>query len=354
MRNRLLVAVALAAIVVPAGASAAEISGISFGTRLLVNTATVQVGDNAAIVLNDDASNDIFAFETDQIGDDKYAATVDVEVNLPDGGFYFAHNLVGCGKTKSSAETVLAIDIKNDTTSTQTGTFVSKILTGHAAVRNTPGNDAKTSYFFGIYLDNTAFPGFQGFSTVEVEGADEDNIDQSLKPAFAFQGGGLNNYTVFAPDASITATDWGETNLGLELTLAAGQTRTIFYALSSSQEQDGPCLDGRTCQASQVLFADPRDTGGVDSITVNSAVPSSVEDGPDLPLDYCTDVGRDTPIVGQRRADPTTVLFSFVDGDVPPNPPFLPPSYEIDVVPAPAMFVLFGIGALALGIRRRG
>lgn len=354
MRYKILAVAAAAAAVIPAVASAAEISGISFATRLLSNTARVQVGDNAEIVLSEDANNDIFAFETDQIGDDKYAATVDVEVNLPDGGFYFSHNLVGCGKTRSSAETVLAIDITNDTAVSQTGTFASKILPGHAAVRNTPGHDAKANYFFGIYLDNPGFPGFQGFSSVLVDGPNEDNIDQSVKPAFAFQGGGLNGYTVFAPDASITATDWGETNLGILLTIDPGQTRTVFYALASAQEQDGPCLDGRTCQASQVLFIDPRDTGGASLTADNAAVRADAVDGPDLPLDYCTDIGRESPIVGQRRDEATTIAFSFIDDELPDNPPFTPPSYDPAVVPAPAMFALFGIGAFALGVRRRG
>jgi len=343
----------LAATAIPTGAVA--MPGVTFSTEVLVNEASVRVGSGPTENLTPDANDDIFAFRTYADGASRGAATVDVRVDATGGGFYFHHNLIGCGETESAASLVFAIDLTNTTGSAVTGKFLSKVLPGHVGVRNDGPNLARASYTFGVYLDRP-FPQIQGLSSTTANGASHNHVDQEIRPAFEIQGDGLNSYTVYQPDASVTAADWGETNLGLTLTIGAGRTRTIFYTLDSAQSQSGPCLDGTTCQASQLLFADPREGGGGGG---PSAIVADAVEGtpPRLPLDYCTDVGRINPIVGQPYEDPVLISFEFVDPTTPlaPNPIYVPPSYGIDIeVPAPAALGLLGLGVLGIALRRRG
>lgn len=317
-------------------------------TSSIANRYSYSVGSGPTISV-DPAANNVSLRASANEGGFKSEVGLDLTSQLDGDNFSFLHDGYCVGTCKVSIYTTLNFSLANTGDDAVAVRWDSLITPGHLAQLGSNGS----ALFHFIVVDGNDV---SASSTVYQESRGEtfgwyDQIDQTGAQFAGFQrdvyseGVGHLNARSYA--------DWSATSLNLDLTSIPGHSTTsLSYISWVEMSYTDSCTDLSACGGVQVAFGDPRNDGGVRSIT---GVPPF---SPLLGLDSGSPL---QPYIG-RQFGASTTPSAFVEqgSPLPPAPPLLPPvtygaPFVSQVVPEPASWamMLFGFGLAGSALRRR-
>lgn len=286
---------------------------------------------------------------------------VDLVGQANSDSFYFLHNDYCVGKCQITSSTTISFLLDNEEGTDGGVRFDSLITPGHLAFVAL-GNYANTSASFAFSVDRTdvAPTGAPGNTTSLYSATGSAN-----GRGITVQANGMtdpfNNTITGTNEGAGVYYDWSATPLNVELG-ELGFLTQIDYTASYTVQSDNLCSDLLNCTAAQVVFGDPRTTGG----GTTSAAKSLALAAFDAPI---VDGGI-RPVIN-REYDSSTVPYAFVpSGSDPsvatPDPEpaltyvgnYVPSLFDTDsapAVPEPATWasMVLGFGVIGNMLRRR-
>ncbi|GGB20816.1 hypothetical protein GCM10011380_07990 [Sphingomonas metalli] len=219
-------------------------------------------GDTATILQSDQRP-----VPTSQLG-------VDYVGQATKDSFYFLHNDYCVGKCQISSSTTIRFEIEiQDVGDVEGLRFDSLITPGHLALVGL-GSYEYTAASFAFTVSRTgivrgeAVPGTNilytanGNANISGLSVTDDYGTDPFRGTITGTNGGAGLYY-----------DWSATPLSVELGgITGGERFYVDYTASYSVESFNTCVDILNCNAAQVVFGDPRTTGGgTDNITQSAA-----------------------------------------------------------------------------------
>jgi len=199
-----------------------------------------------------------------EVGGPDPSRSTDLKVNYAtvlasDASFFFLHNIQCQGYCSIGVKTTITDTITN---------------TGPTAV-DLRLDSAITAGHFGL-IQNSA-TGSSGLFEFDVSqhthGVDHKLYDahgqiSSLGAAITTSDGSVFNNVSTYSDPAQKSLDWDETNLSVFLdTIAPGQSTLVTYTSFTYLNSYGVCTNFNVCDGVQVAFGDPRNNGGIFSLT---------------------------------------------------------------------------------------
>lgn len=269
---------------------------------------------------------------------------------LEQGSFLFLHNGTCVGVCSLTMTTDITFSLFNGGSTPIALRFDSQITPGHLANSFlNPLSQSQASFDFTVSQD----PGLrQGLLYQALGDAVQSPPSLLTSNSQPFAGQTLNQNS---PAWSVM--DWSATDLNVVMaTLAPGQTSNLYYRSTLTITTADPiCPDPTLCESFQVAFGDPRNAGGVLSLSARPSLSSLFA----APLATGNVIN---PAVGAPY-DPFRVSYRFVPLTAPllnPPPVFAPIQYDVNylgpnVVPEPGtwMLLIFGFGFTGAMLRRR-
>jgi hypothetical protein len=256
---------------------------------------------------------------------------IDYQASIGSGGaFHFLQN----GQCKGNCDLHLLVTI-TDTVTNTTGTtqnlrFDSQITPGHIGFQ---GVDIGGSASFNFTVSQKNQGAVSATTLYNASASSSTGDPGPITP--------LNGLTAYINGGEF-AYDWGATNIFVNLLpIGAGQTATVTWRSQIDVASRGFCDDVSVCEGAQVVFGDPRNSGGVTLLTL---------------FDSSTDT-----FVLDRLFDPTNSFahVNTLDADKPGDPKPPPPVHytggPFAAVPEPATWamMLAGFGVVGVTARRR-
>jgi hypothetical protein len=345
-------------------ASCTNLAGNLVKTLICSVLLTAPMAASAAIVVSANYSNTTYAsgfssLSTPQNGlfADMTSSTnappaqygVNFFTNSSNESFAFLQNLYCVGTCSTYSLTTVTLTLTNTGSAAETMRFDSEITPGHLA---SIGNNPDAQGLFNFDVTETT-----GGSTRTLYSADglasysaNGLVTGPTASITTSDGNAFNGLTESTDGATYDALDWSATNLNLLLdTILPGQTSTLTYtSLVSTTTPNSQCTDIADCAGVQVVFGDPRNTGGGTTGSASSAVASALAMSIEL-----------TPVINGNFGF-AVVPFSIVSADspLPPEPPLSPPVYYGPLfipssTPEPAswMLLIAGFGMVGAALR---
>lgn len=268
---------------------------------------------------------------------------------LDQGSFLFLHNGTCVGICSLTMTTNISFSLFNSGTAPVALQFDSQITPGHLANSLLdPLSPSQASFNFTVSQD----PGLRQGLLYQANG----DATQAPPSLVTSDGQNFNGQNLNQNSPAWSVLDWSATDLSVAMALIApGETSNLYYrsTLTITTNQTD-CLDPTLCESFQVAFGDPRNAGGVLSLSAQSL--ASLLATPFASTDVIN------PAVGAPY-DPFRVNYRFSPLNTPlPNPaPIIPPiDYDINyrgpaAVPEPGtwMLLIVGFGFAGAMLRRR-
>lgn len=269
---------------------------------------------------------------------------------LDQGSFLFLHNGTCVGICSLTMTTNITFSLFNGGNAPVALQFDSQITPGHLAHSLLdPLSPSQASFNFTVSQD----PGLRQGLLYQANG----DATQAPPSLVTSTGQAFNGIDFNQNSPAWSVLDWSATDLSVALAIIApGQTSNLYYrsTLTITTNQLN-CLDPTLCESFQVAFGDPRNAGGVLSLSARESMARMLA----APL-ASTDLIN--PAVGAPY-DPFRVNYRFSPLNTPlPNPaPIIPPiEYDINyrgpgAVPEPGtwMLLIVGFGFAGAVMRRR-
>lgn len=308
-------------------------------TSTIKNTYSYNIAGQTSSGMNDGGAVEIGRRETTATGISEMFLSLNG--TLEQGSFLFLHNGTCVGVCSLTMTTDITFSLFNGGPSPVTLRFDSQITPGHLANSFlNPSGQSQASFDFKVSQD----PGLRQGLLYQANG-DAAQAPPSLvtSDGLPFAGLTLDENT---PDWSVL--DWSATNLSLPMaTIAPGQTSNFYYRsrLTITTNQTD-CPDPTLCESFQVAFGDPRNAGGV--LSLSNPFASAASDN------------AINPAVGAPY-DPFRVTYRFLPlgAPLPSTPPIIPPlQYDVNYlgpVPEPGtwMLLILGFGLTGAMLRKR-
>ncbi len=320
-------------------------------TETLSTSSTYSLYDHGSIDTGDVAGDSAHLFVDGTVPGQPTSMKLDYDSTVsPDGSFDFLHNLTCVGTCSIRVNTLVTDLITNDSDQAVTMRLDTHISAGHIGFQGNTGGDLAGFSFQVAQTDRDADGNALGTSLlyfagggIDAFGGEESAVPGNFNGPFA----GLSSYV----NGNESAYDWGETNLNMLVTIAAGGSATIVFNTQSFANSFGTCDSIGACDGVQIAFGDPRNNGGVEP---NLTGRSSLFDSSGGP--------NGISVIG-RQFDADSNYLHLVDADAPLPPPgqtfraplYAPGPFAAAGVPEPANWamMILGFGMTGATMRRR-
>jgi hypothetical protein len=202
--------------------------------------------------------------QSDRRPDPSSQLGVDYTGQATKDSFYFLHNDYCVGQCQITSSTNIRFEVSVDDAGNLEGLrFDSLITPGHLALVGIGSyENTAASFDFTVSRTNISADGTVGRPTElysatgnsDVFGlrVTADGVTDPFTDTRKGDNGGAGQYY-----------DWSATPLGVELGgIFTGQTFFVDYTASYTVKSFNTCVDIQNCNAAQVIFGDPRNTGG--------------------------------------------------------------------------------------------
>lgn len=269
---------------------------------------------------------------------------------LEQGSFLFLHNGTCVGLCSLTMTTDITFSLFNGGSSPIALRFDSQITPGHLANSFlNPLSQSQASFDFTVSQD----PGLRQGLLYQALG----DAVQSPPSLITSNGQAFAGLTLNQNSPAWSVLDWSATDLNVIMaTLAPGQTSNLYYRSTLTITTAQPdCPDPTLCESFQVAFGDPRNAGGVLSLSARQSLSS-------LFAAALAAGNVINPAVGAPY-DPFRVNYRFVPLATPllDAPPVIPPiQYDVNyrgpgAVPEPGTWIMLilGFGLTGAMMRKR-
>ena len=199
-----------------------------------------------------------------EVGGSDPGRSTDVKVNYAtvlasDASFFFLHNIQCQGYCSVGVSTTITDTITNTGSTAVDLRLDSAITAGHFGLIQNSATGSSGLFEFDVsqHTNGVDHKLYDARGQISSSGASITTSD----------GSQFNNVSTYS-DPAQKSLDWDETNLSVFLdTIAPGQSTQVTYTSFTYLNSYGVCHSFNLCDGVQVAFGDPRNNGGIFSLT---------------------------------------------------------------------------------------